>query len=242
MSAKINSTSRNEAISNVKDLTGSAMNVSQKSAQISSVAAVASLVFLATLHVLSPEFDPSWRMVSEYALGNYGWVLSLMFIAWAVSSWALAFTIWSQARTRAGKIGLIFLIAAGVGEAMASAFDINHPLHSVAAMIGILSLPVAAMLISINLGRTEAWSPARKALLWTANLTWVSVLLMAGTFILLIVTYTQAGGEMTSEVAALPPGVIALVGWANRFLIIAYCVWVITLARHAVTKPESRSL
>jgi len=170
-------------------------------------------------------------MVSEYALGNYGWVLSLMFIAWAVSSWALAFTIWSQVRTRAGKIGLIFLIAAGVGEAMASAFDINHALHSVAAMIGILSLPVAAMLISASLSRTEAWSAARKALLWTANLTWVSVVLMAGTFILLIVRYTQAGGEMTPEVAALPAGVIAVVGWTNRFLIVAYCAWVMMVAR-----------
>jgi len=45
------------------------------------------LLFLASLHVLSPEFDPSWRIVSEYALGNFGWVLSLMFVSWAVSWW-----------------------------------------------------------------------------------------------------------------------------------------------------------
>jgi hypothetical protein len=242
MPARISSTATNEVISNVEHIPRSTMAVSQAAARISFAASAMTLVFLAVLHVLSPEFDPSWRMVSEYALGNYGWVLSLMFIAWAVSSWSLAVTIWSQVRTRAGKIGLIFLIAAGVGEAMASAFDINHPLHSVAAMIGILSLPVAAMLISVSLSRTEAWSAARKALLSTANLTWISVVLMAATFILLIVTYTQAGGEMTSEVAVVPPGVIALVGWANRFLIIAYCAWVMMVARRAATMPASRSL
>ena len=44
-------------------------------------AAVATLLLLASLHVLSPAFDPSFRMVSEYALGQYGWVLSLMFLA-----------------------------------------------------------------------------------------------------------------------------------------------------------------
>jgi len=32
------------------------------------------------LHVLSPEFSPSRRVISEYALGHYPWVLSLMFL------------------------------------------------------------------------------------------------------------------------------------------------------------------
>ena len=231
----------NEVISKAKDSVRSGMAISQIAGRISFVASAACLVFLAALHILSPEFDPSWRMVSEYANGQYGWVLSLMFASWAVSSWALAFAIWSQVRTRVGKIGLVFLIAAGIGEAMASIFDINHPLHGLAGMIGIGSLPVAAMLISVSLGRTQAWSIAKKALLWTANLTWVSVILMAVTFIILIVTYTQAGGEITAEVTVLPPGVIALVGWANRLLVVVYCVWVMTVAWRAANAPWSRS-
>ena len=231
----------NEVISKDVDSARSGMAILQIAGRISFVASAACLALLAALHILSPEFDPSWRMVSEYANGQYGWVLSLMFASWAVSSWALAFAIRSQIRTRGGKIGLVFLIAAGIGEAMASVFDINHPLHSLAAMIGILSLPVAAMLISVSLGRTQAWSAAKKALLWTANLTWVSVILMAATFIILIVTYAQAGGEMTAEVTVLPPGVIALVGWANRLLIVVYCVWVMTVARLAANSSWSRS-
>ena len=206
--------------------------ISLPAERLAIAAAVAVILLLASLHILSPEFDPSWRMVSEYANGQYSWVLSLMFITWALSSWALAFAIWLQVRTPAGKIGLVFLIAAGIGEAMASVFDINHPLHGLAAIIGIGSLPVAAMLISVSLGRTQGWSAAKKVLLWTANLTWVSVLLMAATFAILIVTYTQAGGDMTAgtEVTVLPSGVIALVGWANRLLIVVYCVWVANLA------------
>jgi len=241
MSVKISSNSSNEVISKIIDPSQSITAISQVTGRISFMASAVTLAFLAALHVLSPEFDPAWRMVSEYALGNYAWVLSLMFIAWAISSWALAFTVGSQLSTRAGKFGLFFLVAAGVGEAMASVFDIRHPLHSAAAMIGILGLPVAAMLISVSLSRTQAWSVVRKVLLWTANLTWVSVVLMVGTFILLIVTFTQAGGEMTSEVTTLPPGVIALVGWTNRFLIITYCVWVMTVAWRAVNMQLSRS-
>lgn len=204
-------------------------------ARLAIAAGLAVLALLASLHILSPEFDPSWRMVSEYANGGYAWILSLMFVAWAISSWALAFAIWPQANTRGGKIGLFFLIAAGVGEAMASVFDVNHSLHGLAALIGIGSLPVAAMLLSPSLSRTQAGLAARRVLLWTANLTWISVLLMLATFAMLIVTYTQAGGDMSAgPVSALPPGVIAVVGWANRFLIIVYCVWVSTVANHAI--------
>jgi hypothetical protein len=166
-----------------------------------------------------------------------------MFASWAVSSWALAFAISSQVRTRAGKIGLVFLIVAGVGEAMASVFDINQPLHGLAGIIGIGSLPVAAMLISVRLGRTQQGLVAKKALLWTANLTWMSVVLFAATFALLIVTYTQAGGDMTAgaEVKVLPPGVIALIGWANRLLIVVYCAWVMTVAWQATQLRPGKS-
>src|SRR2546425_8417263 len=69
--------------------------------------ATATLLLLASLHLLSPEFAPSWRMVSEYANGHYGWVLSLMFAAWGLSSWALALAIGSQLRTISGRIGLV---------------------------------------------------------------------------------------------------------------------------------------
>ncbi len=224
--------------------TTSVTTLSVTAARLAIAASAVTLLLLASLHVLSSEFDPSWRMVSEYANGQYSWILSLMFAFWAVSSWALAVALWSHVRTRGGKIGLGFLVAAGIGEAMASVFDINHPLHGLAAMIGVLSFPVAAMLISVSLGRTQEWATAKKSLLWTANLTWISVVLMIATFAILIVTFTQAGGDMSAgstAVTTLPPGVIGLVGWANRFLVVVYCVWVITVASRAANLPASRA-
>ena len=212
------------------------MSNNSTTARLSLATAIATLLTLAVLHILSPEFAPAWRMVSEYANGNYSWVLSLMFIFWAISSWSLAFTLWSEVKTTAGKVGLYFLIAAGIGEAMAAVFDINHSLHGLASLIGIGGLPIAALLISTSLGRMDDWSAAKKSLLVTANLTWISVLLMGIAFAILITTFTQAGGDMTSTdvPATLPDGVIAWVGWANRFLIVAYCAWVINVAWNAI--------
>jgi Protein of unknown function (DUF998) len=208
-----------------------------KPAALSAIAgAGAALIFLASLHVLSPEFSPSWRMVSEYANGSYGWVLSLMFAVWGFSTLALAFAVRSQLKTRSGKAGLAFLTVAGIGEAMAAAFDINHDvLHSVAGALGIIGLPIGAMLVSINLSRTQPWSIRRKPLLWTANLTWVSLVLLAATFPLMVATFVHATGGIPSVVPkALPPGVIAWVGWANRLLVVMYCAWVATVAWQAI--------
>ena len=195
------------------------------------------LVLLISLHILSPEFNPAWRMVSEYANGKYPMVLSAMFFLWGAASWALAYTLWPHLQTTAGKIGLLFLVVAGIGEAMAAIFDINHKLHSFSAMIGIPGLSIAAMLISVALIRTEPWSNARTSLLWTANLTWVSILLMGIAFAVMMATYAQAGGDMSANAEAVttfPEGVIALVGWANRFLIVVYCAWVMTVAWYAI--------
>lgn len=195
------------------------------------------LVLLVSLHFLSPEFNPAWRMVSEYANGQYAWVLSLMFFLWGAGSWALAYVLLPHLQTTMGKIGLIFLVLAGIGEALAAVFDINHKLHSVSALIGIPSLAIAAMLISITLVRTPSWSIARNSLLLTANLTWVSILLMGIAFAVMMATYAQAGGDLSANaevVTTLPNGVIALVGWANRFLIVVYCSWVMTVAWQAI--------
>ncbi|KAA0258275.1 MAG: DUF998 domain-containing protein [Chloroflexi bacterium] len=211
--------------------------VSLTSARLAIAASIVVLALLAGLHLLSPEFDPAWRMVSEYANGQYVWVLSLLFISWGISSWALAYVLWFQVQTTGGRIGLWFLIAAGIGEGMAAVFDINHSLHGLSAMIGIPSLSIAAMLISTSLVRTPAWSGGRKLLLWTANLTWISIVLMAIAFGVMIATFTQSGAEMPANaevVTTLPDGVIGQVGWANRFLIIVYCAWVMTAARQTL--------
>jgi hypothetical membrane protein len=117
---------------------------------------------LAILHVVSPEFQPSWRMVSEYANGRHGWLLSMMFGGWGLGSLALAVALGPSQSSPLGRVGVAFLVLAGIGEMMAAVFDINHRLHGLAAMIGIPSLPVAAMLITMALRRADVWQLPRR--------------------------------------------------------------------------------
>jgi len=201
-----------------KDGTAVAPHQTLLAARLSFAAGAASLFCLAILHVLSPEFDTSWRMVSEYALGNFGWVLSLMFVTQALSCVALFFAIKSQVRTVGGRIGLFFLLAAGVGMAMASVFDVTHNLHGLSALIGIPGISIAELILGVSLSRNPAWSSKRRLLLWTANLPWISLVLMV---IMLFIGLSQSGGTFG-------PGV--LIGWPNRLLIVAYCGWLMLIA------------
>ena len=195
--------------------------LSLPTARVSIAAGALTLVLLAALHILSPEFNPSWRMVSEYALGSFGWVLALMFIVWAISAGTLYVTIRPLVQTAAGKVGLALLLISTAGTALAAIFDVRSSLHGLAALLGIPTLPVAAMLITVSLLKHPDWAPAQTGLLAAANFTWISLVLMfAAVFIGL------------AKVGEFGPGVY--VGWPNRLLIVAYCVWMIAIARQAL--------
>jgi len=213
-------------------------------ARLSIAAAAAVLLLLVSLHVLSPEFDPAFRMVSEYALGHYGWVLSLMFLAWGMSSWAVVVAMWSQVKTKAGKVGLWFLVIAGLGEAMASVFDVTHDLgHSIAGVLGLGGFPIAAVLLSVSLGRLHAWRGAKSLLLRIANLSWISVVLLWTTLVLMTVQFAQVNGGQLPQHAPtqLPAGVLGLDGWADRLFVLSNCLWVLVAAWQAMMLADQRS-
>lgn len=211
-------------------------------AHLAIAAAVATPLMLVCLRVFSPEFDPSYRMISEYALGGYGWLLSVTFLAWGVSSCALALAIGSRVRTRGGRVGLAFLVVAGVGQAMASVFDIRNDLmHNLAGALGILGMPVAALLVTVSVGRHPDWAPVRRRLLVLAHLIWISRILLVGTFVLLVSSFMATYGSLPNQApASLPHGVIGLVGWADRLLVVADCAWIAVVAWHAIRLQRPR--
>lgn len=217
---------------------------SRPAARLAVAAAAATLLLLACLHVLSPEFDPAWRMVSEYALGQYGWVLSLLFLAWGISSWALAIALWARVPTRAGKVGVWLLVSAGLGEATASVFDITHDTgHTFAGVLGMGGFPIAAVLLSVSLGRAPAWRGTKRLLLWLAHMSWGSIVLLGATLALMTVQVTQAyGGQLPQHApTSLPTGVLGLDGWADRLFVVFACIWVLVAAWQLLRLPGSEN-
>ena len=203
------------------------------------LATAAAFASLAILHVVSPEFQPSWRMVSEYANGRHGWLLSIMFATWGFGSLALAVALGPVTHGWLARTGLLFLVLAGIGEMMAAFFDINHRLHGPAAMIGIPSLPIAAVVLTITLRRSsELVAPPA----WSMHLTWISLVLMAAAMMLWMRSLSQAGVDLSAQADALtvlPAGVTPVVGCANRLLIAAYMLWVLLTALPMLRHPPT---
>ena len=220
-------------------------HIAEPAAWLAILATGSAILLLAALHILSPEFSPSWRVISEYAFGHYGWVLSWMFLSSGIGTWALAAAIWSQVHNKAGKAGLWLLLASGTGSAMASVFDVSHEIgHGIAGLLGVLGFPIAALLLSVNLGRQEVWRPARRSLLWIANLSWISVVLLVATLAIMTMQMARLNGGHLPQHApkALPPGVLALDGWADRLIVLSDWAWVLIAAWHAIqVRRASRS-
>ena len=189
---------------------------------------------LVLLHALSPEFAPSWRMVSEYANGTHAWFLIFVFLAWAFSSFALAVALWPLSASNLGKIGLLFLVLSGIGQAMGGLFDINHKLHGPAAMIGIPSLCIAAVVLTMAMAREDGVVAPPT---WSAHLPWITFALMLGTFAVFLPALKSAGVDVSAQTGPLkelPPGVSGYVGWANRLIFVSSYVWTVLAALQVV--------
>ena len=211
--------------------------ISQSAAWFAIFTTLLAVLLLAALHILSPEFSPSWRMISEYALGRYGWLLSLMFLCSGVGCWALALAIRPEIRTNAGKLGLLLLFISGTGGVLAAFFDVNRPVgHGIAGLLGVVSFPISALLLSVALGRNEAWRSNRKRLLRLANLSWISVVLLIATLAIMIIQLRVANGGHLPQHAprSLPSGVLPLAGWADRMIVLSNWAWVFLAAYRAI--------
>lgn len=192
-------------------------------------ATLVSAFALVALHFLSPQLHPSWRMVSEYANGNHRWVLTVVFLTWALGSFALAFALRPAGAGWVGAAGLLFLVLAGVGEAMGGLFDINHRLHGAAFAIGVPALPIAAILLTIAARRTGLDIP-----IWATVLPILSVAAMAVSMAMLFSSLKAAGITVSAgsqPLSSLPDGVSAWNGWANRLVFATYYLWVILAGR-----------
>jgi hypothetical membrane protein len=194
-----------------------------------------SLLCLLLLHFLSPEFEPNWRMVSEYALGEYKWLVSLFFIFWGFSSILLAAALWSHATTKVSAAGVVLLFVSGVGAALAALFDVTHTTgHGFAGLLGIPTVPAATLIISYHLSKKQEWEPFSKPIKLLAHFSWIALLLMIVAMVIMMTGFQNAGIEVGPDAqppSHVPEGVIAIAGYVNRLLIVVDILWLIVVAR-----------
>jgi hypothetical protein len=149
------------------------------------------------LHVVRPDVDPLRDVMSHYANGSDGPLMSAVFYAFGAAALALGFRL----RTAIGYRGItrlfpVLLALAGTGLLVAGIFEVDRPLapttlqdflHSNSAVAAFVMLLLAMILFSIACRHDERW--------WSFR--WVSTAL-AGTAALAAVGTQLAGRESGS--------------------------------------------
>jgi Protein of unknown function (DUF998) len=214
--------------------------ISRTAALLAFAGAFTFVVLLAALHFIEGELDPSWHFISEYAIGDYGWIMVLAFLSLALSYVSLFVAIHSQLRTIAGRIGLTLLVVSALGLTIAAIFTTDPitvsedalttegTLHNLGGTLG-MAMPFAAGLTGWRLARNPAWSSAKGSLIRATGLALVAFVV---SFVSIGVMVLQSGGKFGPEV---------LVGWPNRIEIIAYSVWLMVVAWQAIRVREHNS-
>ena len=212
---------------------GTWLNNSRLFGRIAAGLSVAFLGFLLLLHILEPEFDPSWRMISEYELGRYGWLMSLAFICWSGSVLALIVALRPSLQTNAGKTGFWWFLVIAIAQLGGGVFitdaitdtikTTTGNLHTICGVIVILTFPIAATLVAGSLARNQEWKDANRGMRWLTLLVWLSVIAYFGSIIVSNLANPTAGRV----------GPHVLQGWPNRAMVTVYSVWLIYAAMRA---------
>jgi Protein of unknown function (DUF998) len=184
------------------------------------------------MHILKPEYDPSWRMVSEYEIGRFGWAMQLAFFSLATASVSVIAAVWSQAKSIIGYFGLVLLLVAATGIIIGGIFpsdpittdpdalSASGKMHILGAQLGIPSIPIAMTLVSWALTRRNlAWTAVRRWLWLTVGLVWLSFVA------LVFLAFVVAKGPLGPDV---------LIGWPTRLFIVGFSLWLMVVAWHGI--------
>ncbi|MHB8417807.1 MAG: DUF998 domain-containing protein [Myxococcales bacterium] len=200
-------------------------------AHVAFLGAAAFLLLVVSLHLLEREFDPSWRMLSEYSLGRFGWLMRSAFVGLGLGCLGDALATWPAMTSIGGRAGVALLAAMGLFGGAAAFFDtdpITTPserltprgkIHNVCGVTFIFGFPVPATLVARCLARAPAWGAARPWLLTATLLTWAGVLVLFGAFVYF--------GRRHGGTSAGPD---VRIGWPNRFLAATDVAWLMTVA------------
>lgn len=205
-------------------------SVSFLAARFSIVATTIFLLLLCILHILKPEIDPSWRVISEYEIGRFGWLMQIAFLFLAAASFSLFLALKFHLKSIIGRIGLTLLLITVLGVSMGAIF-VSDPIvtprdelttagymHNAGGLFSVLMFPFVAAFITLSLIQNPLFKNIRLVLISLTIIIWISLLTY-------FYVYYSAGKI----------GPNTMIGWPNRLFIVAYSIWLIILSWRVTT-------
>jgi Protein of unknown function (DUF998) len=116
-------------------------------------------ILIIMLHFLRPDLDPLQRPTSEYAVGQYGYLMTAAFFCMSIATFTLVIILNKKMRGKARSIiGLILLTTWGVAVLIAMIFPIDAEgalpttagkIHKTNGPVAFLSLALGVLFVSL---------------------------------------------------------------------------------------------
>lgn len=176
-------------------------------------------VALIAMHALRPDYTPIDHMISDYAVGRSGWLMTTAFVALGFGCLSLSLGLWRAGPKRASaSIGKLLLIVACLGLMVTATFPtdletakdtLHGTIHTVSFLVNIVSISVAALTISLSFGADSRWKGARLPAL-------LIVIALLGAFVVQYLTLHRG----------------APYGFTNRAFVLIVMSWLFFVAYH----------
>lgn len=190
--------------------------------QLTSTIALIGICLFSTLiiilHFLPTGYNPLRSPTSAYAVGKYGFLMTMAFLSMSVGSFALLMGMYKGISKRPG-LGLILFGIWAIGVLIAMIFPIapegtaptrSGNIHETNGPITFLSLTVASILISAGFKRNENWLSLYRPALTLS-------LIMFLIFISVVVNFATG---------------LKLEGVLQRIYLTCFAIWFIIVALH----------
>lgn len=154
-------------------------------------AAIAGATFFAVTVIGQTLFrsdrSPSRDFVSEYAIGDFGWIQTLGFLVLGLAEFALAYGLWRVAESaRTVRVASFLIGVGGVVDVVSAIFptdlDEAHTtsgrIHNLAGIVGFVAILVAMVLLSRARRADEEWRSTRRVSFLVALLSVIFFILI----------------------------------------------------------------
>lgn len=135
---------------------------------------------LLLMHVIRPDYTMVDHMISDYAVGRFGWIMTTAFVSLAIGCLTLAIGLFRDGPTSwLGRIGAALLVVVFAGLIVTALFPTDletapstrtGDIHTISFLVNIVSILLSAICLALSYAAEPNWRPHRAAALVFAGL------------------------------------------------------------------------
>jgi hypothetical protein len=182
---------------------------------------------LLLMHALRADYQLATHMISDYAVGEFGWVMVTVFVAWSAGiALLLSALLLAEPSSLARRLGALLLAITSVGLLVSAAYRTDLPglpdthegnVHTLSFLVNVVCMLFAIPLLSFSFGQKSGLRPFRPVAL---------ALALAVVLAFLLQFFTLRKG--------MPYGL------TNRLFVVVLLSWLICTAARVRGLPSNR--